>query len=109
MVFEGAGGSVNCGALVPNRTCIMPPKRQQQATAEAVGGSPAAAPTQAEPEQAGEPEPEPVVAPAPTAEEGAPEASPVSLSGASGGKYGPIMQRRLKKFLAIVEADEGWE
>ena len=94
-----------------HRTCNMPPKRQQQAAAEAVGGSAAAAPTQAEPEQAGEPEPEPepVVAPAPTAEEGAPEASPVSLSGAGGGKYGPIMRRRLKSFLAIVEADEGWE
>eukprot|EP01043_Picozoa_sp_COSAG02_P053780 COSAG02_NODE_5990_length_3886_cov_2.401109_3_plen_179_part_00 len=89
------------------RGCAMPPKRQ--AAAEGAG-SPAPAPTVAEPEPAEEElQPEPAAAPAATAEEGTPEPSLVSPSGAAGGQYGPIMRRRLKKFLAIVEADEGWE
>ena len=91
----------------------MPPKRQG-ARAEGAASTPAAAP--AAPAEA-EPEPEeeeqlqsgPAAAPAATAEEGTPEAPPETPSGASGGQYGPIMRRRLKKFLAIVEADEGWE
>ena len=48
----------------------------------------------------GSPEPEP---------EQAAEPAPLPPSGAAGGKYEPIMRRRLKNFLAMVEGDDGWE
>ena len=40
-----------------------------------------------------------------------PEQAAIALppSSAAGGKYAPIMRRRLKKFLAMVEDDDGWE
>ena len=55
---------------------------------------------------AAEPEPEPE--PAATVEE-AEVAVEEEVDAAAGGKHGPIMRRRLKKFLSIVDTDEGWE
>ena len=52
---------------------------------------------------ASEPEPEPAEA---ENGDGSQAAAPPR---SAGGKYGPVMRRRLKKFLAIVEEDAGWE
>lgn len=54
-----------------------------------------------------EPEPEPAEAENGDGSQAA-AAWPVPPRSA-GGKYGPVMRRRLKKFLAIVEEEEGWE
>jgi hypothetical protein len=54
---------------------------------------------------AAEPEPEPE----PTVEEAEVAVEEEVDAAAAGGKHGPIMRRRLKKFLSIVDTDEGWE
>ena len=57
---------------------------------------------------ASEPEPEPAEAENGGGSDEAAASCPVPPANA-GGKYGPVMRRRLKKFLAIVEEDAGWE